>query len=83
MSTTNAPIDVTKQDYLPGQGDPVRMGDQVGVIYQARRLVEGVATDTLVNVEESNMETFVLSMDKTKIFFRMFCFFSPLFYRVI
>ena len=73
MTTPRAPLDVAHQDYVPGSGEPVRMGDEVSVIYQARKLSpEGIAGDTLVNVEDSNMETFVLSMDKAKIFFRLF-----------
>ena len=72
MTAPRAPLDVAHQDYVPGTGEPVRMGDEVSVIYQARKLSpEGIAGDTLVNVEDSNMETFVLSMDKNKNFFRL------------
>ena len=80
MTTPRAPLDVAHQDYVPGSGEPVRMGDEVSVIYQARKLSpEGIAGDTLVNVEDSNMETFVLSMDKSKVFFRLFYHLVPSF----
>lgn len=73
MATNAPPITILTRDYVPGEGDPARIGDEVGVILQAWRLTsEGVQTDTLANIEESNMLKFSLSVDKNKVFLRLF-----------
>ena len=81
MSTPNPIIDVIKRDYVPGTGDPVRIGDEVGVIFQAWKLTEdGRQTDVLINVEESNMVDIVLSLDKNQVFLRMLFILNTIFY---
>lgn len=84
MSAPTLPVTLVTRDYVEGEGDVIRIGDQVGIILQAWTLTDdGRQTDSLANIEESTMMTIVLSLDKTKAFIRLLFFSALVLYSVL